>query len=115
MQRHVEHAGSPVSGAGSSTPLRMARTWPLARTLTRKSPFGSGSRLHGRSMPWATTLTRTFCRNHSYTRGSVGSGNRGASGAGGRGCANTSSEQVATPATTSTSERAAVVMDTGSF
>ena len=43
----------------------------MARTLTRKSPSGSGSRLHGRSMPRATTDTRIFCSKVSLMRGSV--------------------------------------------
>ena len=63
--RLVRMAGSPVRGVGLSTPLRMATTCPAARTLTRKLPSGIGSRLHGRSMPCATTLTLIFCRNIS--------------------------------------------------
>ena len=46
-------------------PLRIASTWPVGRTPTRKSPSGSGSRLHGRSMPWAITVTLIFCWNVS--------------------------------------------------
>ena len=59
--RVVRMAGRPVSGLGSSPPFRSASTWPVGRTLIRKSPSGSGSRLHGRSMPRARTVTLIFC------------------------------------------------------